>query len=123
MERMTAGDWSAASTGTGPGVITPDGCAVDFYALRRRARSLRSCTPPLDLRMRRSWNSVPAPAGSLTCWPGWATTWSPSMNRQRCSFTTMRLDDARLRTALGSAGLVFDRYLTDDSQWIRAVPA
>jgi SAM-dependent methyltransferase len=33
MERMTAGDWSAASTGTGPGVITPDGCAVDFYAL------------------------------------------------------------------------------------------
>lgn len=39
------------------------------------------------------------------------------------AFTARRLDEAQQRAALASAGLVLDRYLTDDSQWIRAVPA
>lgn len=30
---MPGTDWSTTNVGTGPGVITPDGCAVDFYAL------------------------------------------------------------------------------------------
>ena len=38
------------------------------------------------------------------------------------SFTTAMLDDAALRAALASAGLALDRYLTDDRQWLRAVP-
>jgi SAM-dependent methyltransferase len=39
------------------------------------------------------------------------------------SFTTARLDEPTLRTALTAAGLAFDRYLSDDRQWVRAVPS
>jgi hypothetical protein len=35
----------------------------------------------------------------------------------------MRLSDEQLRAALGSAGLIFDQDLTDDHQWIKAIPA
>jgi SAM-dependent methyltransferase len=38
------------------------------------------------------------------------------------SFTTMCLDEQRLRGDLAAAGLAFDRYLTDDRSWLRAVP-
>jgi len=39
------------------------------------------------------------------------------------TFTTVRLDEAELGTALGAAGLRLDRYLTEDRGWIRAVPS
>ena len=39
------------------------------------------------------------------------------------TFTTERLDDAALATALGEAGLALDAYLTGDGSWVRAVPA
>jgi len=39
------------------------------------------------------------------------------------SFTTARLDEPVLRAELQAAGLAFDRYLTEDHQWLRAVPA
>jgi SAM-dependent methyltransferase len=39
------------------------------------------------------------------------------------SFTTARLDEPALHANLADAGLAFDRYLTDDHQWLRAVPA
>jgi SAM-dependent methyltransferase len=39
------------------------------------------------------------------------------------SFTTARLDEPTLQAALISAGLTLERYLTDDRQWLRAVPA
>lgn len=39
------------------------------------------------------------------------------------SFTAARLDEPALHAALGDAALAFDRYLTDDHQWLRAVPA
>jgi hypothetical protein len=32
----------------------------------------------------------------------------------------MRLDETQLRAALGDAGLVLDRYLTDDRSWFTA---
>jgi SAM-dependent methyltransferase len=35
---MATGGWRTANTGTGPGVITPDGCAVEFYALHPPGR-------------------------------------------------------------------------------------
>jgi hypothetical protein len=38
------------------------------------------------------------------------------------TFTTKRLDDAELDTALGGAELRLDRYLTEDRSWFRAVP-
>ena len=38
------------------------------------------------------------------------------------SFTAMRLDEEELRSALTAAGLTLDHYLTDDRQWLRAVP-
>ena len=39
------------------------------------------------------------------------------------SFTAARLDEPALHALLADAGLSFDRYLTDDHQWLRAVPA
>ena len=38
------------------------------------------------------------------------------------SFTALRLSAERLRQTLADAGLAFDRYLTDDHSWLRAVP-
>jgi SAM-dependent methyltransferase len=38
------------------------------------------------------------------------------------TFTTERLDEAGLGSALGAAGLRLDRYLTEDHSWFRAVP-
>jgi len=38
------------------------------------------------------------------------------------SFTALRLGEDRLRRTLADAGLAFDRYLTDDRSWLRAVP-
>jgi hypothetical protein len=32
----------------------------------------------------------------------------------------MRLDEMQLKAALGEAGLVLDRYLTDDGSWFTA---
>jgi SAM-dependent methyltransferase len=37
-------------------------------------------------------------------------------------FTTTRLSEADLATALAAAGLRLDRYLTEDHSWFRAVP-
>ena len=39
------------------------------------------------------------------------------------SFTALRLGEDQLRRTLADAGLAFDRYLTDDHSWLRAVPA
>jgi SAM-dependent methyltransferase len=39
------------------------------------------------------------------------------------SFTTRRLDDARLATALAAVGLEVDAVLTDDGSWLRLKPA
>jgi SAM-dependent methyltransferase len=38
------------------------------------------------------------------------------------SFTTAQLDEDDLRSELDRTGLALDRYLTDDRQWLRAVP-
>lgn len=39
------------------------------------------------------------------------------------TFTARRLSTGQLTAALAGAGLAFDRYLTDDRTWLRAVPA
>jgi hypothetical protein len=39
------------------------------------------------------------------------------------SFTSERLDDRALASALADAGLAVDAYLTGDGSWVRAVPA
>jgi hypothetical protein len=39
------------------------------------------------------------------------------------TFTARRLDDADLTAALAESGLRLDRYLTEDRDWLRAVPA
>ncbi|HUZ54238.1 MAG TPA: class I SAM-dependent methyltransferase [Streptosporangiaceae bacterium] len=38
------------------------------------------------------------------------------------SFTALKLGEGQLRRTLIDAGLAFDRYLTDDHSWLRAVP-
>jgi SAM-dependent methyltransferase len=38
------------------------------------------------------------------------------------TFTAMRLDETQLKVALTEAGLVLDRYLTDDRSWLTATP-
>jgi SAM-dependent methyltransferase len=230
---VTVNGWSATSTGTGPGVITPDGCAVDFYALvppgpepaivhaaTGRAYSSvlelgagtgriadvlagmghyvvavdespemlarirwaeRVCARIQDLELGRQFDVVLLPsflvnaasdadrsAFLASCArhtsrsgcvliqqhpPAWFDTVTPSEREQAGitfrlrditrqqpgllsataeyqagdlvwthAFTAMRLDEEQLRAALGSAGLSLDRYLTDDSQWIKAIP-
>jgi 2-polyprenyl-3-methyl-5-hydroxy-6-metoxy-1,4-benzoquinol methylase len=224
---------STASTGTGPGVITPDGCAVDFYALvppgpepaivhaaagRRRASILelgagtgriadvlagmghevvavdespemlarirwadRVCARIQDLELGRQFDLVllpsflvnaasetirsaflascarhTSPSGCVLIQqhpPGWFDTVTAAEREQAGitfrlrditrpdpglvsataeyqagdrvwthSFTAMRMGEEQLQASLRSAGLVLDRYLTDDSQWIKAVP-
>jgi hypothetical protein len=39
------------------------------------------------------------------------------------TFTARRLDDAEMAAVLADAGLRLDRYLTDDRDWLRSVPA
>jgi SAM-dependent methyltransferase len=39
------------------------------------------------------------------------------------SFTAMRVGEPELTAALNAAGLALDGYLTEDGEWIRAVPA
>jgi hypothetical protein len=39
------------------------------------------------------------------------------------TFTAGNLTENQLRASLATAGLAFDRYLTDDHTWLRAVPA
>jgi uncharacterized SAM-dependent methyltransferase len=36
------------------------------------------------------------------------------------TFTAMRLDEKQLKAALSAAGLMLDRYLTDDHSWFTA---
>jgi SAM-dependent methyltransferase len=229
---MPEADWSTTNVGTGPGVITPDGCAVDFYALvpagpepdivaaaagpapasilelgagtGRIAEALAAMghrvvavdesaemlahiqtaetiqAPIQDLALGRQFDvvllasslvNVPSEAirsafldscarhvsesGCVIIQqhpPAWFDGVTPGERevggiifRLRNlhkpeprllsataeykvgdriwthSFTTMRLEHRDLRSSLGSAGLVLDRYLTDDRQWIRAV--
>ena len=230
---MAADDWSTASTGTGPGVITPDGCAVDFYTLVPpgpepaivhaaagcpRASILelgagtgriadvlagmghevvavdespemlgrirwadRVCARIQDLDLGRRFDLVllpsflvnaasetirsaflascarhASPSGCVLIQqhpPAWFDAVTAAERQQAGiifrlrditrpesglvsataeyqasdrvwthTFTAQRLDEEQLQASLSSAGLVLDRYLTDDSQWIRAVP-
>jgi SAM-dependent methyltransferase len=231
---MSGAGWRDTNQGTGPGVITPDGCAVEFYALlppgrepeivHAAAPSARAsvlelgagtgriadalaglghpvvavdespemlahirnaetvCSQIQGLALGRQFNVVllasflinapgePIRAAFLeTCArhvsghgcviiqqhpPGWFTTITETEHESggitfrlrnlsrprpgllsataeyqagdrtwRHSFTTARLDEPALRKALTTAGLVLDRYLTDDRQWLRAVRA
>jgi SAM-dependent methyltransferase len=231
---MPETDWATTNVGTGPGVITPDGCAVDFYALApagsepdivaaaagaapasilelgagtgriaealaamghrvvavdesaemlahiQTAETIRAQIQGLALGRRfdvvllasflvNATSQAIRSAFLDTCArhvsetgcvviqqhpPAWFDSVGPSereaggiVSRLRGvsrpepglvsataeyqvgdrvwthSFTAMRLEHEDLRTALGSAGLVLDRYLTDDHQWVRAVPA
>lgn len=225
--------WSGRNHGTGPGPITPDGCAVEFYALLpprdepgivhaavpsarasilelgagtgRITRALAElghpvvavdespemlahirdaqtvCAPIEDLALGRRFDAVllashlinaadePTRAAFLDACarhlaeqgcviiqqhpPGWFSTVTESESQVAGmtfrlrelsrpapgllsatveyqagdrvwtqSFTTARLDEPALRKALAAAGLALDRYLTEDRQWLRAVP-
>lgn len=231
---VTADGWSPASIGTGPGVITPDGCAVDFYALvppgpkpaivhaaagcahasvlelgagtgriadvlagmghdvvavdespdmlARIRWAGRACARIEDLDLGRRFDLVLLPSflvnaaseairsAFLACCvrhtspsgcaliqqhpPAWFDTVT-AVEREQAgitfrlrditrpepslvsataeyqvgdrvwthAFTAMRLDEAQLRASLQSTGLALDGYLTDDSQWVKAVLA
>ncbi|HYB49204.1 MAG TPA: hypothetical protein VED20_17910 [Streptosporangiaceae bacterium] len=138
---MTA---TAGSYGTGPGVITPDGCAVDFYALmpafgepaiRRHVAddgcvivqqhspewfSVAGETEEIRDGVSYRLRDVSRPAANLL------TATVEYVVGDRCwtqTFTTTRLDHDELAAALAEAGLRLDRYLTEDRNWFRAVPA
>ena len=100
------------SYGTGPGVITPDGCAVDFYVM------LPDFGEPAIV------HEAAGPGASileLGCGAGRVTHPLIALGHQ--TFITTRLDEAGLTAALAAAGLRLDRYLTEDRSWFRAVPA
>jgi hypothetical protein len=121
------------NVGTGPGEITPDGCAVEFYALlpvmgeapvvirqtaprwfsgdepsqpevagiRRVVRTVRRTDRYVDVE-------VEYHVGDRT----WTHAFRPH-----------RIGESELAGDLGTAGLEFGRWLTDDRSWFTAVPA
>jgi SAM-dependent methyltransferase len=115
--------------GTGPGAITPDGCAVDFYA-----RMTAMGEPEIV-------HEAAGPGASileLGCGTGRIThplaelghevvavDESPEMLAHVHGAQTVcaRIEDLALGRVLADAGLRLDRYLTDDHGWFRAVPA
>jgi hypothetical protein len=106
--------------GTGPGVITPDGCAVDFYAritaigepeIVRDAAGPGAWILELGCGAGRAPDLISATVEYVDGEQVWTQT-----------FTARRLDDTELAAVLADAGLRLDRYLTDDRTWLRAVP-
>jgi 2-polyprenyl-3-methyl-5-hydroxy-6-metoxy-1,4-benzoquinol methylase len=100
-----------ASHGTGPGAITPDGCAVEIYA--RMTATGEPAIAHGALRPGASILELGSGTGQLT---------HPLVALGQ-SFTATRLDETEMATVLGEAGLRLDRYLTDDHAWLRVVPA
>ncbi len=84
--------------GTGPGAITPDGCAVELYA-----RIPAGEEPDIIER------AVAASARILELGCGVGRVTHP-------------LTTAEFEQALLEAGLVVDTYLTEDRTWVRALP-
>jgi len=137
---------SAFSTGSGPGVITPDGCAVDLYASLPAGDAILACCARhvaavgcvVIERHPESWfddakeieavrdgiifrlRDVSRPAAELLA----ATVEYRVGDKEWAqSFLTRRLDDARLRDRLRDARLRLDSALTDDGGWVLARPA
>ena len=110
-----------AEPGTGPGVITPDGCAVDLY------RVLPAMGEPEIVH-----GAIPAGAGILELGAGAgrvthrlvAATAQYQVGERvwTQTLTAERLDSEALGAALAEAGLAVDAYLTGDGSWVRAVP-
>jgi len=105
------GRMSQASDGTGPGVITPDGCSVEFYA------RITAMGEPAIVH-----DAVRPGASILELGSGTGQLTHPLVALGQ-SFTATRLDETEMATVLGEAGLRLDRYLTDDHAWLRVVPA
>ena len=134
--------------GTGPGVITPDGCAVDFYrvlpamgepevvhgAILAGAGILElgagagRMTHPLDeaVEGERVTGGIVFRLRDLRRpGPGLVETTVEYQVGERVwsqTFTAERVDNLALEAALAEAGLAVDAYLTGDGSWVRAVP-
>jgi SAM-dependent methyltransferase len=98
--------------------VADDGCVIvqqhspDWFAAARDSETVRD---GVIYRLR----NVSRPAPDLVS----ATV--EYMAGDRCwtqTFTTTRLDQTELASALTAAGLRLDRYLTEDHAWFRAVP-
>jgi SAM-dependent methyltransferase len=114
--------------GTGPGVITPDGCAVELYAL------LQPMGEPEIVHA-----AVPAGASVLELGAGAGRVTHPLLALGHPVVTVDESAEmlARIRGAETArapiqdldlerrfeAGLATDAYLTGDGSWVRAVPA
>ena len=101
-------------------MITPDGCAVDFYA-RITARgepgivhdAVRPGASILELGC--GTGRITHPLVALGH-PVVAVDESPEM------LAHVRDADTELAAVLAGAGLRLDRYLTDDHAWLRTIP-
>jgi uncharacterized protein (DUF2236 family) len=118
--------------GTGPGVITPDGCAVDFYARMTAdgaviiqqhapgwfaaAADSENVRDGIIFRLRDVSRPAPKLVSATVEYADGDRVWTQT-------FTARRLDDAEMTAVLAGSGLRLDRYLTDDHSWLCAVPA
>jgi hypothetical protein len=125
---------SSRPLGTGPGVITPDGCAFlaacrdhvadggcviiqqqapGWFASAADAEYVRG---GIIFRVRNVSRPAPDLVSATMEYVDGDRVWTHA-------FTARRLDDAGLRAVLTGAGLRLDRYLTEDHGWLRAEPA
>jgi SAM-dependent methyltransferase len=99
--------------------VSPDGCLIieqhspDWFAT---AAESESEADGIVFRLRDVSRPAPDLLSATVEYQRGKQVWTQT-------FTAGNLTENQLRASLATAGLAFDRYLTDDHTWLRAVPA
>jgi hypothetical protein len=115
---------SERGAGTGPGAITPDGCAVEFYALlpgMGEPELVNAAVPGTSVtggitRTIRSIEPAGQHFGVLVEYQAGDRAWTHA-------FSPYRIGNEELLADLTSQGLAFGGWLTDNRTWFTARPA
>jgi hypothetical protein len=109
------------SHGSGPGVITPDGCAVELYSMLppgpdpEIVHAAVAPPPSSILELGAGAGRVTHPLSATAEYQAGDRVWTHS-------FTTALVDDEDLAADLAATRLALDAFLTEDRTWLRAAP-
>lgn len=98
--------------------VSPDGCVIieqhapDWFATAAEAESEAD---GIVFRLRDVSRPAPDLLAATVEYQAGDRVWTQT-------FTTRMLIEEQLTASLATAGLAFDRYLTDDHAWLRAIP-
>jgi len=98
--------------------VAPDGCVIieqhapDWFAT---AAESESETDGIVFRLRDVSRPAPDLLAATVEYQAGDRVWTQT-------FTTRMLTEGQLTASLATAGLAFDRYLTEDHTWLRAIP-